>query len=108
MLNYRLIKFIEKHDINISKHVFELNTAINYYEKSKTEYSKNNYTGSIIMSEKSIIVSKQLNEVLSEIRIMLLEKNNFSFTINISTKILLLIMIGLFFYYISRLIKRHE
>lgn len=105
-INYRLIKIIEKFDINISKHIFELNIAINYYENSKIEYSKTNYTGSIIMSEKSIVISKQLNDVLSEIRIMLLEKNNFSFTLSMSNRILLLIMIGLFFYYLSRLLKR--
>lgn len=105
-INYRLIKFIEKYDINVSKHVFELNIAINYYENSKIEYSKTNYTGSLIMSEKSIVISKQLNEVLSEIRVMLLEKNNLSFTISLSTRILLLVMVGLFFYYLSILIKR--
>jgi hypothetical protein len=105
-INYRLIKFIEKSDVNISEHVFELNKAINYYEDSKMEYSKTNYTGSIIISKESIIISKQLNEILSEIRIMFLEKNNFSFTISMSTRILLLIMVGLFFYYLSKLLKQ--
>ena len=104
--NYKLIKEIENYDVNISGYVFEINKAINYYENSKIEYLKTNYTGSIIMSDKSITISKKINEVLSEIRIMMLEKNDFSVTINTSTRVLLSIIIGLFFYYFSRLLKQ--
>ena len=98
--SYKLIKEFETYDVNISEYVSELNNAIEYYEYSKIDFIRDNYTESVLLSDKSILISKQVNEDLYEIIDITLNRNNINFAINISARIIVLIIVGLFMYYI--------
>jgi len=79
-----------------------LNNAIEYYEYSKIEIIKDNYTGSVLLSDKSILISKQVNVGLSELKTKILNRYNINYAINAAVRIIVLIVIGLFIYYIWR------
>jgi len=96
------IKEVETYDVNISEYVFKLNNAIEYYEYSKIEIIKDNYTGSVLLSDKSILISKQVNVGLSELKTKILNRYNINYAINAAVRIIVLIVIGLFIYYIWR------
>lgn len=104
-ISYYLIKRISNFEVDVSKHVSDLNNAIKLLEESENELNKNNYDQSITYSEQSISITEEMNANLNHLLLKLSNSRFLKQAINSVKVISLLIAATIITYYLWKIFK---